>query len=235
MKNWQIIACLLCSVLVVGAGCSSDSNDSDNNNAADVEQLDVGQEDSGKTDADPADVEQQDSGQADADVEPETDADEESDTVEEEVEQPVTIESDGKKFAFTNAVYGLTSPEKSENGVWDVHVELWEGGFTGCLIETSQTPYRQLVFYGLSVGEDDNLVVDDWLALLLMDYRGEVFPAEKDKPVIRPYSHNATGVSWEFCTECLSGEGIEGRKNGELVVKLKADFDTGLLEGTFRA
>lgn len=225
MKNWHIIACLLCSALIIGTGCSGDDSQESNNNSADVELNDVDQTDAG----------QGDSGQTDSGQDADGDRDTDEGCVEDCDESSVTITSAGKEFPFTQAAYGLTSPEHADSGKWELYIELWEDGFEGCPVENSPSPSRAILVNGLSLDDAGDLIIGAKLSLVLLDYYGKVFEEDRDKPVIRPTSVSATGESWEFCTECLTGGGGADEKNGELVVKLEAEFEKGSLRGEFKA
>ncbi|MFU8804055.1 MAG: hypothetical protein ACNA8W_09630 [Bradymonadaceae bacterium] len=144
-------------------------------------------------------------------------------------DKTIFIEGGTDVFPFTRAAYGLSSPQQTESGQWEIHVEAWEGGFTGCPEQDSPTPARQLLLSGLKLPEGGEVQGDeDGVALTLLDYQGDVVTAEN--PISRASVVRVLPMRWEICTECVGGA-EPSHEEGELVLRLEAVFEEGELSG----
>lgn len=150
-----------------------------------------------------------------------------------EEEAPVEFSVGEQRFPFSNAGYGMIAPVHNESQEWQLHVELWEGGYTGCPEEGSPTPARTVIVSGLPmlsavVGYTEN----DGVNLVFLDYTGEIVddlnPTSKASTlIVRP-------LNWSLCVECV-GEPVPSHEAGEVVLQVEGIFAEGTLRGTLKA
>ena len=137
-------------------------------------------------------------------------------------EDPLYVESNDGRYSLTRAAYGLSSPERTESAEWEIYVEVWEGGFTGCPDEASPTPARSAILSGLPLFDDTALVEDDRLSFTLFDYQGDVIDWES--PFLRASAVSVLPLRWELCLECV-GEAPPSHPEGEIALRVEATVE----------
>lgn len=90
-------------------------------------------------------------------------------------ETALTLEYAGETGVLTRAAFGLTAPNATESGEWEVYLEAWEGGFEGCPTESSPSPDWTFIIGGFGLVEDTTMLTkaDDGVFLTLSDYDGK--------------------------------------------------------------
>lgn len=131
----------------------------------------------------------------------------------------------GASFALSQAAYGLTAP--TGGAPWELYVEAWEGGFTGCPKQDSPTPERTLILAGLAVPHDASPQTHaDGAVARLLDYEGDIFAA--DQLVSRASSVVVTAASSHACPApgfaCDAAEGF-------VALEVEATFAEGVAHG----
>jgi hypothetical protein len=200
--------------LLIGAslmGCASDPGDGHQPDAHLEDPVDSGSE----TDATP-------------DVEPsEPDASPDA-SCETPCEVPV-FDTGSARFALSEAAFGVSAPEQTDSGRWELYVELWEGGLTGCPDETSATPSRTVILSGLARQAETSPVTEaDGLSLVLLDYDGDIVTGAS--PISRASSVTVTTVSQDPCADEACTGALE-----MLVLDLEGTFEEGSLSGRVEA
>lgn len=118
----------------------------------------------------------------------------------------ITATVDDTTQQFDRAFYGLTSPEASASGDWELHVEVYAGGDPGCPQMDSATPDVTVVMGGIKFPEVPNEQrEEDGVTIALLDFTGELY--------MEP-STEATGEiiyfqDWSLCTDC-EGDNPDG-------------------------
>jgi hypothetical protein len=100
---------------------------------------------------------------------------------------------------FDRAYYGLTAPEQTASGNWEIHVEVYAGGDEGCPQMDSPTPDRTLVIGGLSFPEvPTEQREEDGVAIALLDFAGTL----TDEPTLSATGEIVFFQQWSLCTDC---------------------------------
>lgn len=100
---------------------------------------------------------------------------------------------------FERAFYGITTPEQSASGEWELHVEVYAGGAPGCPQMDSPTPDRTLVIGGLKFPEvPTEQREEDGVAIALLDFQGTL----TDQPTMSATGEIVYFQRWELCTDC---------------------------------
>jgi hypothetical protein len=100
---------------------------------------------------------------------------------------------------FDRAYYGLTSPELTVSGDWELQVEVYAGGDEGCPQMDSATPDRTLVIGGLRFPEFPNEQrEEDGVVMVLMDFAGTL----TQEPTVEATGEIIYFHRWDLCTDC---------------------------------
>ena len=74
--------------------------------------------------------------------------------------------------AFERAFFGLTSPEQSESGGWELHVEAHRGGADGCPTESSATASQTLIIARVPLEIGGTFTRADGIGVSVLDFEG---------------------------------------------------------------
>ena len=141
----------------------------------------------------------------------------------------LTLQQGPLERPLTRAVYGLSSPESSLNGGWELYIEGLEGGGSGCPTQGSPTPKYTMVLGGVGVFLDrQELTQDDGISLIVFDYQGDIVPdppfrVRADTVRVRPLARSAC----EECGEEAAGEVSEGY----VALEVEAQWSGGGVSG----
>lgn len=155
-------------------------------------------------------------------------------------EQNLTVVYANTTGELTRAAFGLTAPEASDSGEWEVYLEAWEGGFEGCPVENSASPDWQFIIGGFGIPQDETTLTkaDDGVFLSFLDYDGQFLgtqPVAIGDPVsITPVAVRidtelvADGVQDEdgfIALDISATFGVEGEASGHIYAKHCASMD----------
>ena len=123
--------------------------------------------------------------------------------------------------SFDRAQFGLTSPENSTSGGWELHVELHGGGSPACPEQSSPTPDRMLVIAGLKLPLTPAVYdTDAGIKSVLFDFDGDLTQA----PLLRAGQTRVEVIAANACETCPSAERF-------IAFELMAAFDGGTIVG----
>lgn len=142
----------------------------------------------------------------------------------------LTIRQGGLERQLTRAFYGLSSPERSINGEWELHIEAAEGGSASCPTESSPTPDYTMAMTGLSVfSTRDVVAADAGLNLFVFDYVEDLVP---DPPFwVRANEVEVTPVARSACEVCEGGEEEAMPPVGFVALDILGVWEGGEVEG----
>lgn len=140
-------------------------------------------------------------------------------------DEPFSIEMSGEMDELTHGAYGLTA---RPDGSWEVYIESWKGGFTGCPTDEGATPNWTLILPVLELPLDSNTLTkgEDGVSLIFFDYDGlfleGIEPTRATDVTVTPVAANID------IDRTLAGE-----KHEEGVVALDVDgiFPEGIITG----
>ena len=148
-------------------------------------------------------------------------------------EQTLEVEFGAQRVPIERAVFGLTAPEASESGQWELHIEALHGGFEGCPNQGSPTPERTLIVSGLALPElGVDQTWDQGVRATLLDFQGDLVP---DPPFFaRATAVTASSVAADLCTECV-GDVTRPDPEGFVALDVQSTFEQGTVGGRLYA
>ncbi|MFP4598079.1 MAG: hypothetical protein ACOC9J_01530 [Persicimonas sp.] len=143
-------------------------------------------------------------------------------------EQSLSVDYGGTSATIERAVYGITAPDVSDSGEWEIYIEALEGGFDGCPQQDSPTPDWSLILSGLPAALADTTLTraDDGLAATFLDYDGRFLGEE---PFVRATDVSVTPVAANIDTELVI-DGVD-HEDGVVALDVEASFDDGSITG----
>lgn len=132
---------------------------------------------------------------------------------------------------FERAVYGLSAPETTASGEWEVYIEALHGGFDGCPAQDSPTPARTMILANLKASAMAGQTLtkdDDGLAVTLLDFDGSLFT--EDQVFERADSVELTPQAGNLCVECV-GMMMPSHMEGFIALDMSAMFPSGAASG----
>jgi hypothetical protein len=129
---------------------------------------------------------------------------------------------------FDRAFFGLTAPDRTTSGAWEIHLEATAGGADGCPTQSSPTPDRTLVVAALLVPPAPPEPPPGPVAptVSLLDFEGALLP---DSPVATASRATASWVAADPCVACAEGE--SDRADRFVAFELSATFADGSVAG----
>lgn len=127
---------------------------------------------------------------------------------------------------FDRAFFGLSAPETTTSGEWEIYIEAQYGGSTQCPDESSPTPERTLILTGLaaSIAPGEQL---SGLGATLIDYDGALLGADY---IERGSSVSVTAVATELCIDCV-GQPAPAQPLSFVALELTGLFPRGTIDG----
>lgn len=102
-----------------------------------------------------------------------------------------------------HAIYGLTAPEQSGSGGWEVHVEVHAGGVDGCPGQNSPTPDQTLIVTGIVWPlETAPFREQDGLIVTLLDFAGTL----TNELPLRSTGESLDAFVARVCTDCAGDD-----------------------------
>lgn len=91
------------------------------------------------------------------------------------LEHSLEFEIGGKDATIERGVYGLTAPELTEDGVWELYIQGVQGGYEGCPEFDSPTPDWELVLMGMPAEMEGRTYTraEDGISAVFFDYMDE--------------------------------------------------------------
>ncbi len=148
-------------------------------------------------------------------------------------QQDLTLMFGQNSRTIERAVYGLSSPDMSVNGQWEIYIEALQGGFSGCPDEQSSAPDYTMVLTGMPIFTQKG----DWTSdshninAVLFDYEGDLLPDP-------PFYARATAVqvsprALDVCVPCV--ENSMSDEDGFVALDMSATFMEGTISGSLYA
>lgn len=145
----------------------------------------------------------------------------------------VLIDFGGTQRTLTHAFYGLSRPERSINGGWELYIEASEGGTGACPAEDSATPEQSLVITGATLPMMPATLSrpEDAIHLILFDFEGPLVP----DPPFRSTATTATLSldALDVCEPCVLAARPDD--DGFVALTLNAVFPEGSVSGQLHA
>ncbi len=132
---------------------------------------------------------------------------------------------------FERAVYGLSAPETTESGEWEVYLEALDGGFEGCPQQDSPTPARTMIVANLKIPTEAGVTytkAEHGIATTLLDFDGTLFTEEQ--VFERADTVELTPQAGNLCVECV-GMAMPSHMEGFIALDLSATFPSGTASG----
>jgi hypothetical protein len=126
---------------------------------------------------------------------------------------------------FDRAFFGLTSPEKSESGEWEVYIENGAGADDACPTMKSPTPDYLLLLAGMPLATVDPGPI--MASANLVDFEGALLP---DSIREEPASNSVTWAAYDPCIACAEGT-EEDRASRMVAVDIETTFASGSITG----
>lgn len=132
---------------------------------------------------------------------------------------------------FERAVYGLSAPETTASGEWEIYIEALDGGFDGCPQQDSPTPARTMIITNLTIPMEAGMMLtkaEHGISTTLLDFDGSLFTEEQvferaDSVELVPQAGN-------LCVECV-GMAMPSHMEGFIAFDLSATFPSGTASG----
>ena len=143
-------------------------------------------------------------------------------------ELDVTVTVGETEQQFDRAFYGLTSPDRSASGDWELHVEAYAGGASGCPEMDSPTPDVTLIIGGLRFPEvPTEQREEDGVSVAVLDFSGELF----EEPAVQATGEVIYFQQWGLCTDC-EGDDPDGYLSFDVDARLEGGRVAGHVYAT---
>lgn len=146
-------------------------------------------------------------------------------------QQELTLDYAGKAGELQHAAFGLTAPARATSGQWELYVEAWDGGFSGCPQQASPTPDWMLILTGLQLPLDRSIrtkTADD-LSLVFLDFQGFFFEDDAPLPFVRANEIRVAPVAAHVDVTRILANGTD--EDSVVALTVAADFDDGQIAG----
>ncbi|RAL20929.1 hypothetical protein DL240_14740 [Lujinxingia litoralis] len=151
------------------------------------------------------------------------------------VDEPFVLTLDGQEYDFSDAYFGLTHPQMSEQGRWEFYIEVSEGGAEGCPSEDSATPARTMLVLGVVLDIDGNLSTDN-PELVIFDYMGDFIDPAANPPLIRTEDGaQITPIVTDYCLDDCVGQPAPSQPESRLKLFVAGTFPQGQGQGMIEA
>lgn len=120
---------------------------------------------------------------------------------------------------FDRAYFGLSSPEQSESGEWELHVEAYRGGDEGCPTESSATPSQTLIVTRVPLEVGRVFTREAGIAVSVLDYEGTLI---EDDVVAAALTTEVELISSDVCADCAAPT-----EESAVLLDVSAQFEGG--------
>ena len=126
---------------------------------------------------------------------------------------------------FGRAYYGLSAPQTTTSGEWELFIEAMDGGVAGCPTQDSPPPARTLIVSKLRIPTSTQVLTSaqDELSSTLLDYEGSLL---EDSVFESASTVRVEPVAIKVCVECV-GKAAPSHEEGFVALDVAVGFAGG--------